>query len=53
MNTHNYLKVLEETIEEMKELKDISKDVLFFKLTMQDIIGQLKHFNYIMKIIFF
>ena len=29
MNAQNYLKVLEEVIEEMKELGDISRDVLF------------------------
>ena len=32
MNTQNYLKVLEEVIEEMKELRDISRDVLFFQI---------------------
>ena len=51
MNTQNYLKVSEETIEEMKELKNISRDVLFLQLTIQDFIGQLKHLNFILKII--
>ena len=32
MNTQNYLKVLEEAIEEMKELRDISRDVLFLQI---------------------
>ena len=32
MNTQNYLKVLEEAIEEMKELRDISRDGLFLKI---------------------
>ena len=32
MNTQNYLIVLEEAIEEMKELRDISKDVLFLQI---------------------
>ena len=50
MNTQNYLKVLEEAIEEIKELRDISWD-LFFLLIMQDIIGQLNYLNFIMKII--
>ena len=50
MNTQNYLKVLEEAIEEKKELREFSKLSYFFKLTIQDIIGQLKHLNFIMKI---
>ena len=32
MNTQNYLKVLEEAIEEMKELRDTSRDVLFLQI---------------------
>ena len=32
MNTQNYFKVLEEEIEEMKELRDISRDVLFLQI---------------------
>ena len=32
MNTQNYLKVLEEAIEDMKELRDISRDVLFLQI---------------------
>ena len=32
MNTQNYLIVLEEAIEEMKELRDISKEVLFLQI---------------------
>ena len=32
INTQNYLKVLEEAFEEMKELRDISKDVLFLQI---------------------
>ena len=32
MNTQNYLKVLEEAIEEMNELRDISRDVLFLQI---------------------
>ena len=32
MNTKNYLKLLEEAIEGMKELKDILRDVLFFQI---------------------
>ena len=32
MNTQNYLKVLEEAIKEMKELRDISRDVLFLQI---------------------
>ena len=32
MNTQNYLKVLEEAIKEMKELKDISRNVLFLQI---------------------
>ena len=32
MNTQNYLKVLEEAIEEMKELRDISRNVLFLQI---------------------
>ena len=32
MNTQNYLKVLEEAIEEMKELKNISRDILFLQI---------------------
>ena len=32
MNTQNYLKVLEQAIEEMKELRDISRDVLFLQI---------------------
>ena len=32
MNTQNYLKVMEEAIEEMKELRDISRDVLFLQI---------------------
>ena len=31
MITQNYLKVLEKAIEEMKELRDISRDVLFLQ----------------------
>ena len=50
MNIQNYLKVLEEAIEEMKELRDISRDVLFLKIDNANIIGQLKHLNFIMKI---
>ena len=51
MNTQNYLKVLEEAIEEMKELRDISRDVLFLQIDNAKIISQLKHLNFIMKII--
>ena len=32
MNTQNYLKVLEEVIEEIKEIRDISRDVLFLQI---------------------
>ena len=32
MNTQNYLKVLEEAIGEMKELRGISRDVLFIQI---------------------
>ena len=32
MNSQNYLKVLEEAIEEMKEFIDISRDVLFLQI---------------------
>ena len=32
MNTQNYLKILEEAIEEMKELRDILRDVLFLQI---------------------
>ena len=32
MNTQNYLIVLEEAIEEMKELRDISRDILFLQI---------------------
>ena len=32
MNIKNYLKVLEEAIEEMKELRDISRDVVFLQI---------------------
>ena len=32
MNTQNYLIVLEETTEEKKELRDISRDVLFLQI---------------------
>ena len=32
MNTQNYLKVLEEAIKEMKELRDISRDVVFLQI---------------------
>ena len=32
MITQNYLKVLEKAIEEMKELRDISRDVLFLQI---------------------
>ena len=43
MNTENYEKSIEEDIEKMKELSDISDVTYIFKLKMQDIIGQLKH----------
>ena len=32
MNTQNYLKVLVEAIEEMKEFRDISRDVLYLQI---------------------
>ena len=32
INAQNYLKVLEEAIEDMKELRDISRDVLFLQI---------------------
>ena len=32
MNSQNYLKVLDEAIEEMKEFRDISRDVLFLQI---------------------
>ena len=44
-NTENYLKVLEEAVEEMKEIK--SSELYTFKWTMQDIIGRLKRLNFI------
>ena len=32
MNVQNYIKVLKEAIEEMNDLKDISKDFLFLQI---------------------
>ena len=51
MNTQNYLKVLKEAIEEMKNSKIFKEMSYFFKLTMQDIIGQFKYLNFILKMI--
>ena len=46
MNTQNYLKVLEETIEEMKELRDISRDVLFLLIDNARYHWSMKHLNF-------
>ena len=51
MNTKNYSKVLEEAIEEMKKSEIFQEMSYLLKLTMQDIIDQLKHLSFIMKII--
>ena len=51
MNTQNYWKVLEEAIEEMKELWDISRNGLFLQIGNLNMIDQFNNLKYIIKII--
>ena len=51
MNTLNYLKYWKRLLKRWKNSEIFQEMSYFFKLAMQDIIGQLKHLNFIMKII--
>ena len=51
MNTENSIKYWKKLLKRWRNLEIFQKISYFFKLTMQDIIGQLKHLNFIMKII--
>ena len=52
MNTQNYFKVLEEAIEEMKELRDISRDILFLQIDNSRYHWSIEALELLMKIIF-
>ena len=51
INTQNYLKVLEEAIEEMKELSYISRDCLFLQIDNARYHWSIEVLSFIMKII--